>query len=122
MTRPPIIGGVPLHRPPVVAGAVPGPGVTAGPGIVILPGTGAAGSYLDDLADVETTDVPAEVPLVLRKGADGVYRPEPAIAAPAWGDAVRFGPGAPDDLDAPLGAVHVDTANRRIYQLRSSST
>lgn len=73
---------------------------------------------LGQLADVETPEPapPADQPLVMRRGGDGIYRLEPAPQEVIrWGDDVRFAAGAPTDA-APAGAVHVDVVDGRIYR------
>lgn len=64
-------------------------------------------------------EAPAQVPLVLVKGTDGILRPRLAeLAAGAnhqhWGDPVRYRPGPPGpDPEAPEGAVHFDITTGR---------
>lgn len=101
--------------------AVPVGTPTATPGTPISVGARPSLGQLADVADTATA--PTDVPLVLRKGADGVFRPEPAPAAgPSWGDQVRFAAGPPTDTAAPDDAVHVDLTTRRVYKHVRSST
>lgn len=99
--------------------------------VAVPVGSGGAGGpvtvgsrpSLGQLADVAgTATAPVDVPLVLRKGADGVFRPEPAPAVAAgWGDQIRLRPHGPDDPAAPEGAVHINTTNGRAYRHREES-
>jgi hypothetical protein len=80
---------------------------------------GERGRYLDSLLDVEGVAGAAPgVAYILRKGADGILRPEPAATAPPplWGDQIRFRRGIPTDPEAPLNAVQFDTDTGRGYR------
>jgi hypothetical protein len=60
---------------------------------------------------------PSDTPLVFRKGADGILRPEPAPTStePLWGDMIRISDTLPNDA-APSGAVHVDLNTGTVYR------
>lgn len=81
--------------------------------LIIPPDTGTPGAF--PVADIGTA--PSDTPLVFRKGADGVFRPEPAPTStePLWGDMIRVGESNPDDI-APSGAVHVDLSTGIVYR------
>lgn len=65
-------------------------------------------------------DAPADVPLVLVKGDDGILRPRP-LPEPepdsGWPDAdlIRVGTSPPTDA-APPGVVHLDASTGRIFR------
>lgn len=64
-------------------------------------------------------DAPADVPLVLVKGGDGILRPRP-LPDPdpdPWpaADLIRVGTSPPTD-SAPPGVVHLDASTGRIFR------
>ncbi|WP_028924181.1 hypothetical protein [Pseudonocardia acaciae] len=95
--------------------------ITSSAGPVAVPITGASRpTYLNDLADVDTTGAPDNAPTVLRRQPDGIWRLETLPVERRWGDQVRYAAGAPADA-APDGAVHVDVTNGRIYRNERTS-
>lgn len=98
-----------------VGGDQVGGGPQAGGGIAVP--AAAVPMALDDLTDVAgAADAPTDVPLALRKGADGVIRPEPATG-PA--DIDWFvGQGPPGIVvGAALGDMYVDEITGTLYKL-----
>jgi hypothetical protein len=89
---------------------------------VVEPATSPAGLgvHLDDLVDVAGfAAAPADVPLVLRRGPDGVVRPVPQREP--WGDEIRYRAGPPTGVeDVPVGAVQIDTTTGRGYRLHET--
>lgn len=103
---------------------VPGRVVAAGPATVgdgptVVAGTATTGGGgHSQIADV--TAAPVGAPVVLVRGSDGLFRPDPVPAAKAaWSDPVRWRAGPPaDDPTAPEGAVYIDVTTGRGYRRR----
>ena len=74
-----------------------------------------AGIGIADLADVDTSEAPTNVPLVWMLGSDGVWRTT-NIDAARWGEEIRFSDEEPDVSAAPLGATWVDYDDGTIYR------
>lgn len=89
----------------------------APPTAIVTPGGGGGASQIVGLGAA-----PADTPLVLVKGDDGLLRPRTADYAPAnhthpepWGTRVRVATTDPTD-QAPVGAVHLNALTGRIFR------
>lgn len=109
-----------VGEPVVTGGLTVGGAITVSGDVDVGGAVTVSGGGATQITDTHTAPVGA--PVVLIRGDDGLFRPDPATGAKAaWSDPVRFRPGVPaDDPAAPEGAVQFDTTTGRGYRRREA--